>query len=633
MRTRRSTMLVAGMATIALAAALVPGASAAGRTRLAASSAPYARPASFVRSAGSAEAVRVQVYLQWRDPAGAESIAMAISTPGTPQFHHFLTPAQWASRFSATDADVAAVRSWLQGNGFHVGAVPSNHLFVPATADVATAERAFGVRLGYYRVHGQVLRAPATAPSIPSSLADVVLGVGGLAQSRAHHDAPPPPAFVVGKPCSTYWAEKFATRFPPAYGTSQPFAVCGYTPQQLQGAYGLTDVYDAGIDGSGVTVAVVDAFAAPTISTDLQTYSSRHGLPAPDFTQSNAGPPYKGPLADQQGWYGEETLDLEAVHSMAPDASLLYEGAKSDQDPDILERVNDVVVNHKAEVITNSYGSYGENLPRSDIRAEHQVYQQAAAEGISMLFSSGDDGDEIQTIGYRSTDYPGSDPIVTAVGGTSLGVGPLDNYVFETGWGTKASSLFHHRWTPKPPGDFLYGSGGGTSRIFAEPAYQQGVVPASLAGHFGGAGRVVPDVAIVGDINTGFLMGETQTFPGHVVMYGEFRIGGTSLSSPLLAGIVALVDQKAGGPAGFLNPLVYTLDPSAFHDVTSPGSKLAELRVNYNNDVDASQGRNFSLRTMNQTGTLHTKVGYDDVTGLGTPNGMTFVDDLAAAIP
>ena len=96
---------------------------------------------------------------------------------------------------------------------------------------------------------------------------------------------------------------------------------------------------------------------------------------------------------------------------------------------------------------------------------------------------------------------------------------------------------------------------------------------------------------------------------------------------------MALVDQKAGGPAGFLNPLVYTLDPSAFHDVTSPGSKLAELRVNYNNDVDASQGRNFSLRTMNQTGTLHTKVGYDDVTGLGTPNGMTFVDDLAAAIP
>ena len=222
----------------------------------------------------------MQVYLQWRDPAGAESTAMAISTPGTPQFHHFLTPAQWASRFSATDADVAAVRSWLQGNGFHVGAVPSNHLFVPATADVATAERAFGVRLGYYRVHGQVLRAPATAPSIPSSLADVVLGVGGLAQSRAHHDAPPPPAFVVGKPCSTYWAEKFATRFPPAYGTSQPFAVCGYTPQQLQGAYGLTDVYDAGIDGSGVTVAVVDAFAAPTISTDLQTYSSRHGLPS-----------------------------------------------------------------------------------------------------------------------------------------------------------------------------------------------------------------------------------------------------------------------------------------------------------------------------------------------------------------
>src|SRR5439155_5474529 len=109
----------------------------ADRSRLVASAAPYARPANYVRAAGRAETVRLQVYLRWRDPAAAESTAYAISTPGNAQFHHYLTPAQWRSRFSATDASANQVRSWLQDSGFRVGAEPANNLFVPATATVA----------------------------------------------------------------------------------------------------------------------------------------------------------------------------------------------------------------------------------------------------------------------------------------------------------------------------------------------------------------------------------------------------------------------------------------------------------------------------------------------------------------
>ncbi len=629
---RRSALVGAAAAVAMLLALTIPAAQAApGTSALGNSTAPYARSSNFVRPAGPTERVRLQVYLRWRDAAGAEAVAYAAATPGTAAYRRFMTPAAWRSRFSATAAAVRQVRDWLRSSGFHVGAVPANRLFVPATASVRTAEQAFGVSLGYYRVHGQVLRAPSAAPRIPSRLSAVVLGIGGLAQSRAHHDAPPPPGFRVGHPCSGSWGERFAANKPPAYGGAQPYAPCGYRPDQLQGAYGITDLISNGTDGSGVTVAIIDAFAAPTIVSDVQTYSSRHGLPAPTITQMNAGPPYHGPKADQQGWYGEETLDLEAVHSMAPGAALLYEGGSSDLDPDLLDRMNDIVANDRASIITNSYGELGEALPRSIILAQHQVFEEAAATGISVLFSSGDSGDEVDTIGYRTTDWPASDPLATAVGGTSLGVGPLDNYLFETGWGTTTSDLNGKSWDPKPPGAWLYGGGGGTSRIFDEPDYQVGVVPSSMSGYFGGAARVVPDIATVGDPNTGFLEGETQTFPGHKVQYDEYRIGGTSLSSPLLAGIVALSVQTAGSDLGLINPTLYSMAGSdAFRDIVNPGHRVAVVRANLNNGVDTSAGTSFVLRSLNQTESIGLAKGYDDVTGVGTPNGEAFVNGLAA---
>ena len=220
---------------------------------------------------------------------------------------------------------------------------------------------------------------------------------------------------------------------------------------------------------------------------------------------------------------------------------------------------------------------------------------------------------------------------MTAVGGTSLAVDKNDGYLFETGWGTGFSPLgpSGRHWNPKPPGYFLYASGGGTSKRFDEPAYQKGVVPTSLSGYWGGSGRVVPDFAADGDPNTGFIVGQTQTFPNGSVRYSEYRLGGTSLSSPLVAGIMALANQYAGHDLGFANPLLYSIDASAFNDIVDPSSTVAVARVNYANGVNARDGLTYSLRTMNQTGTLHTIPGYDDVTGRGTPNGWSFLRALA----
>ncbi|HWZ70951.1 MAG TPA: serine protease, partial [Casimicrobiaceae bacterium] len=136
----------------------------------------------------------------------------------------------------------------------------------------------------------------------------------------------------------------------------------------------------------------------------------------------------------------------------------------------------------------------------------------------------------------------------------------------------------------------------------------------------GRTGRAVPDISAVGDPNTGYVVGETQTFPDGSVKYSEYRLGGTSLSSPLIAGIMALADQAAAKPHGFANPLFYC-NAGAFTDIVSPGpgSTVAVVRTNFNNSVDASAGLSYRLRTMNQTLSLQTTLGYDDVTGLGTP--------------
>jgi subtilase family serine protease len=188
------------------------------------------------------------------------------------------------------------------------------------------------------------------------------------------------------------------------------------------------------------------------------------------------------------------------------------------------------------------------------------------------------------------------------------------------GWGPTTSSWTGTTWSPAPPGSWLYGAGGGVSRIFAEPSYQVGVVPSTVFGAQGRTGRAVPDISAVADIQTGYIIGETQTFPDGSVKYSEYRIGGTSLSSPRMAGIMALADQCAGEPHGFANPLFYSLaGSSAFTDVTSPTSTVAVVRTNFVNGVDASAGLAYRLRTMSPTLSLQTTAGYDDVTGLGTP--------------
>ena len=600
-----------------------------GRSTISGSAPAWANGNSYKGPADPTSYVGFRVYLGWNNPSQVEALAQAVSDPKSSSYRQYLTPQQFRQQFAPSQAQVGSVQSWLKSQGFAVEYTTSNNLYVSAEGTVTQAEVAFGTSFGMYSIGDLTLRSPSTDVSIPNSLSGIVTGVLGLDDSvqfvftdHTVGDAPPPAAFVSAHPCSTYWGQNMATGFTNPYGTGTlPYAPCGYTPQQIKGAYGIS-----GYDGSGQTVAIIDAYAAPTIVQDVNQWSINRGLPTLTKNQlvqvvapGTYNHPEKGMKQDPQGWYGEETLDVEAVHGMAPAAQIVYVGAPNNfQDLDAA--LNHVVDKHLASIVTNSYGFPTEVLPPGYIKPYESIILQGVVTGVGIYFSSGDNSDESLVVGYKTADWPASSPYVTAVGGTSLAVGASNNYLFETGWGTTTSSWTGTTWSPTPPGRWLYGSGGGVSRLFPEPFYQVGVVPNSVFATQGRTGRSVPDVASVGDPNTGYLIGETQTFPNGTIAYDEYRIGGTSLSSPLFAGIMALADQAAGHPHGFSNPLFYSLAGSAaFTDIKTPDSTVAVVRANYVNSIDATAGTVYRLRTMDQTLSLQTNPGYDDVTGLGTP--------------
>ena len=595
--------------------------------------------------------VTARVYLAGQDPTGLAAYAMAVSTPGNALYGRYLSPAQVMARYGPTQAQVNAVTSWLTGTGLTVTKVEDEMGgYVAVQGPVRAAARTFGVTFGTFRGPDRKAdRAPEQTASAPANVASAVLTVTGL--DTATHDMtpadtlpPPGPNYWVAPPCSTYYGQKIAFNEPSAYGVKQPWTNCGYTPGQIRGAYGVSQ---SGMTGKGVTVAVVDAYASPTMLSDANQYAKVTGDKpfasgqytqdlAAGFTDTGANE------CDAPGWYGEETLDVESVHGMAPDANVVYVGAASCTDQDLGDALALIVANHLASIVTDSWGEPADQS--SEIPVYDEIFQAGAAEGIGFFFSSGDSGYESPAedpgSDMQQTDFPPESPYVTAVGGTSLAIGRSDNYEFETSWGTLLDPLAasHRSWQSTPPGQYPTGydgsSGGGVSYDFTQPNYQAGVVPNSLATKLPNGStsptpmRVVPDVSALADPSTGILVGQTTLQPnGTSYAFSLSRIGGTSVSCPVFAGIEADAQQKAGHVLGFANPVIYQrYGTSAFHDVTDHPfgiSHLAEVRSNYTNPATKQGPLVTYLRTLGIDGegaaALPAVKGYDDATGVGSP--------------
>jgi subtilase family serine protease len=663
-------------------------------TVLAGTRGDYANPANLRGHVNASLPVDVDVILKLRNADQAQAVTDAVSTPGNPNYRHYLSTANWNSRFAPTDATVASVKAWLTHHGLKVGDVPSNNLFVPASGSAGQIERAFATTLNNYSLAGKTVRAAATDISVGSEIAGSVDGVLGIDDTSAFirpsiatdasaaanpsfsPDGPYPPTagFHNAPPCTKFSGTQLDTTDPSFGGgwpAHMPYQVCGFTPAQLRQAYGMDAALNRGFDGTGQTVAIIDAYDSPTILKDAQMYASKadgqHPLAARQFTDMKASS-YRagGPaVCDAPGWFSEQTLDVESVHGMAPGAHIVFVAARSCLDVDLVPALNKVVSGHLAQIVSNSYGNAGEAVPKSEIPIHEHILSEAAATGMGVYFASGDFADEWQTIGQISPDFPASLPGVTAVGGTSLSVNQTGSptaawagtaYGFETGWETGKAYLCttflirggyppcigarNGTWNPPQPGFLVYGSGGGTSRLFAQPSWQKGVVPNSIAMFNGRTPmRAVPDVAADGDPTTGMLIGQTQAFPNGVY-WDTYRIGGTSLACPLFAGMMALADQVAGAPHGFANPLLYSQHgTAAFHDVV-PHAKTGNIRVDFLNTINASNGTFRTVRTFDYQGpevsplglmhqlTLHPADGWDNQTGNGSPDGWAFLSSL-----
>jgi subtilase family serine protease len=682
--------------------------------------------------------ITADVYLADRNAAALTAFVKAVSTPGTAQYHHYLTAAQDKALFAPTTAEAQAVESWATSSGLRVGTVTSGFgASIQVTGTPSAIQSAFGVKFGSYQVgvkkKAERFWAPEQSASVPASIQGDVLTVSGLddAKHQAAPDEtlpPPPQNYFVAPWTSAYYGQKVAagpygtvagttTKIPTVNGKAQPWTNAGYTPAQVRGAY---NVAKSGETGKGVTVAIIDAYTPATLKSDANQYAEwaagqPGGKPALDkpfaqgqfkVVQHPGATTYDDTLptdatdCDAPDWYGESTLDVESVHGMAPNANVTYIGASDCTDQGLGDAVAYVVNTHAASIVTDSWG---EPYDQSSLVCVYdELFQAGAAEGIGFFFSAGDEGYEDPNYEDVSdqvqVDYPDSSPWVTSVGGTSLVIGKNENYEGETSWGTflnpltvnskgKSSWTFAASDTRDEVTNFDYdgSSGGGVADAYAQPWYQQNVVPTSLAETevtstpitYGtvtlgwneslttasSPRRVTPDVSALADPSTGVAVGETlfgpdnaHGVPGPEKFYLS-RIGGTSVASPIFAGIEADAQQAAGYPLGFANPAIYGLDASdsgAFHNVIDNpgGAKFYEIRSNYTDadnktlplvtylrtlGADGFTGRHVTFPavpagalgtgspalpsfTVNLESALHANGGYSDATGVGSPD-------------
>jgi subtilase family serine protease len=539
-----------------------------------------------------------------------EARVLAVSSPGSRLYRHFLTPAQFRARYEPSRAQAQKVERILRSMGLKVVSVERNRRWVVARGSAHAADVAFG-----------------------SGFAADALGMtGDAAGARASRSAKPLPpvdlrtsaGLQVTRPCSQYFGQRPArfeadgkTVLPVFRGTRPSYAVCGYGPRQLREAYeGRTS-----LTGRGITVAIVLPFTSATIRSDANTYAVRHGerpFTARQFSERLPGsfdlsaPPLCG---STQSWEVEQSLDVEAVHALAPGADIRYYAAPRCDDPSNpgpIAALDAVVDENRASIVTDSYAD-PEVTYSSGVRAGfEQAFLQAAMQGITVLFSSGDFGSLVE--------YPSSDPWVTSVGATSAAIDSRNHLLFQTGWESDAYQLSADAtaWTPAGA---LNGGGGGFSTVFARPIWQRGLIPPGSP-----SGRAIPDVAMDGDPLTGMDVGETQHFPNGV-RYGELRLGGTSLASPLFAGIEALAVQSTGGRLGWIDPALYQearRRAPTLTDIGAADDDLAVVRPQAVDPFNPAAGVIYGLRTLSDSVgfgvRLTPSAGWDPATGLGTPN-------------
>jgi subtilase family serine protease len=414
----------------------------------------------------------------------------------------------------------------------------------------------------------------------------------------------------------------------------------------MYAAYNLNKLYNAGLDGTGQSVVIVDAYGSTTIAQDLATFSSVYGLPAANLTVLGTPIP-PGTDATIQGWMDETTLDVEWAHAIAPKAKIVLIISPTANSDDLAAAITTAVVNGLGNVVSNSYGGPESTNAPSDYSAFEGAMKLAAVAGVAVNFSSADDGDFVVATGLADVSYPASSKLATGIGGVSVFLNSSQKIKFQTGWGTNITRIAGPEATGSIPDippiteGFQFGAGGGASRHFSKPSFQKSLP---------GSKRLVPDIGWVADPYTGVEIIETDLTDSS--QFVEV-IGGTSVACPMFSGLWAVAAQKHGGPLGQAAARLYKLPDAAITDVKAidfgthvsgaiqdstgaikeTANQLATPTPQVKTFTSAFYNSPFSTSwfviTFGTDSSLPVKTGWDEVTGLGTPNGYTFVTDVA----
>jgi subtilase family serine protease len=524
--------------------------------------------------------VTFDVVLSSKDSAGEASFLRALTTPGTAQYRHFLTPTQFAHRFGAPEVQVDAVRRYFVQHGLRVGSLSRGRLVLALSGPRSAVARAFQARVVTIKDHGIISSQFASTATLPADLAHAIVGVEGLSSPT-----PRSSNLVTSHATGAY------TPNCPSAGSANakvPSSLGGYTAGQEGSLYGLSSQWAKGNTGQGSVIALYELGSYD--AADLTTYFACYGL-SPTINAIKVDGGSTGAYSD------EATIDIEQAGVLAPGATLdVYSGPNTSAGPtDVYTRIAD---DNLATVVSVSWGDC-ETDPTGAIATERPLFEQMAAEGITVVAAAGDSGSSDchgVTNNGLAVDDPASQPFVTGVGGLTVSsISPLNQSVWNSGSGSGAS-------------------GGGVSALWSRPWWQTGALFTgdTSQGVATAKGRMVPDLSVLGDPSTGFMQYFTGT-NGTGVSCGQngcasgwSSIGGTSIGAPLVSALFAIANQVCGTTRlGFMNPTLY------------------EIATTAGNYVDVTSGTNDVF----QNGAYGAGVGYDLASGLGSPSS-SFINNL-----
>jgi len=570
-----------------------------------------------------AKEMNLTVQLKMHDSAGFDKALEELYDPASSNFHHWFTAEDFA-RYAPTQEEFETVKNELVRQGFTVVSTDPLRFSIRVHGTAAVVEKAFHTELNNYSYNGRTFQANARDAHLSGPADDLIDGVAGIER----HQTRPKLSYVInpktGRPASERVIKTredlamFAaslTDMPLSYsttpvtftgsGVSSKFAGYQYlakggngafTPSQLQAHYGVPFSQDSvTYDGTGQTIALVEAYGYPTAEADANAAAKLFGLPA--FTSKTfdviypEGKPLNPNAGVLSGWDTEIALDIQSAHSIAPGAKILVVASSGEDNEDQLASLTAVINSSGkplAYTVSNSWENDAEILSGVlEEKAFNNVLKMGSAAGISFQFSSGDSGDLGLGTPLGAVDIPSNSPYVTAVGGTSILNNPnatgSESPWIVTGWGNDWVYLYLFGVEDPLEGAFNGGAGGGESEYYDRPSWQRkiGIL---------GTGRMVPDVAALADPYTGFPVVFSEGGKQNAAV-----IGGTSLACPIFTATWAVADQYNGKHLGQASIAVSKLTSSEITDVVPPTS--AEDADDVTGSITDSKGTHKFTRT------------------------------------